>query len=190
MDFEKFEGYCAKGICLRKTLKSKKCDTVYKKETCFEKYNRQKEKDSNKRITVLRKAKETKEIQKDELWEKVKEVVWLRDAKFYHGSSTLSKHNEWKKYCRVWKCFSREEKLECSRNLKDSFWLNKTLDVAHIIPRSQSKKLYYVLDNLLLMGNLFHHLLDTYKSPITGKAINKDERTYWFDRIKSRRIEE
>ena len=54
------------------------------------------------------------------------------------------------------------------------------LDVAHVIPRTSSKALYYEPDNLVLLNRVSHSLLDTYHDPITGVAIVPQQvEDYW-----------
>jgi predicted nucleotidyltransferase len=59
----------------------------------------------------------------------------------------------------------------------------KKLDLAHVIPRGESKKLSLELDNVVMLNNYSHLLLDYLKHPITGHPITRDEQKEWWERI-------
>lgn len=61
--------------------------------------------------------------------------------------------------------------------------LLSTLDPAHVIPRSKSKALYYELDNLVLLNRVSHSFLDSYRHPLYGTPITREERNNWWIKI-------
>ena len=50
------------------------------------------------------------------------------------------------------------------------------LTIAHIIPRSKSKLLYYYLPNLIVLNVASHSFIDHNQHPISGESINKLEK--------------
>ena len=115
-------------------------------------------------------SKEKKEkVQKgswdDPLWQEVADKVWKRDKSECRLLSKLKIDNP-----NLYLYFIKN-------NMKS---LYTKLDLAHIIPRSQSAELYYEPSNIILLSRLVHSNLDTYHDPITGKAITKEEQERWW----------
>jgi hypothetical protein len=179
MNKEEFKNKCEKGHCSRSTLKSKKCLTDEKRELCYTKFLRLQEKHKQKNKEKSKKIKETKIDQK---WEDLLKKLWERDADVYTKGNCI--RGDWQNYCRFWKCLTKDEKSYVMEEHSIDFWLNKNLDGAHIISRSEDVSLKYDLDNVVLIGRLWHSLLDQYKDPLTRESINKDERMSWMLRIK------
>lgn len=110
----------------------------------------------------------------DEQWEECKRQIWLRDAGLiYRGTSEVG--TSWSKYCKIWKSLTPDEKKDCLELHRNSLWLNKTLDVAHIEAKGRRKDLYYTLDNLVLIGRFFHQRLTAYKHPVYNVSITPDK---------------
>jgi hypothetical protein len=127
-----------------------------------------------------------KEFEIDKRWLLFKVRVWERDAGTWFGSS---KSKKWKNYCTFWRCLSHEERVLFQSNFKESLWLCRTLDVAHILPRSTHPQLTYEIDNVTLVNRLAHNLLDTYKCPLTSDKISEQDRYDWMVRIKESSFE-
>lgn len=69
---------------------------------------------------------------------------------------------------------------EAYRYILSTYPFTNQLDLAHVIPRSNSKKLYYEKDNIILLNRASHSSLDTYHDPISGKSITKEEVQKWW----------
>lgn len=89
----------------------------------------------------------------DERWERVKAEVFERDE-----------HN-----CRIQSLLGHYSSLP--------------VDPAHVIRRSQSKKLYYDKRNIVSLSRLYHTRLDSYLDPLTGKSITREEADSWWKKI-------
>lgn len=87
--------------------------------------------------------------------------------------------------CRLTKVLSVNELIKAGVGFDST---GETLDVAHIVSRSQSSNLYYEMENLISMRRIFHSRLDSYKDPITGKSISKEDRDYWFIRMVGKQL--
>jgi 5-methylcytosine-specific restriction endonuclease McrA len=86
----------------------------------------------------------------DEEWVRVSKIVWERDGE-----------------CRLCQILSPAEKrLFAKTNIS---YDATNCEVAHIIPRPSSKKLYYEPDNLVLLFSAFHRFIDNKCDPLTGK---------------------
>lgn len=114
--------------------------------------------------------KETKKIERrkakepDREWELVRAYVRQRDQGL----------------CRLYRVLTPNEKRyfkECGG------YLMKTLDPAHVIPRSISRNLYYEPRNIVLLDRTFHSRLDFGHNPLNGKVISKEEVAWWWQRI-------
>jgi hypothetical protein len=152
MLYKEFITYCDKKKCLRRTILSKRCSMDYKRQSCYEKFLKQEEKNKEKILKV------------DEEWQIVKKQVWERD----NGR------------CRVLAVLDVKE----YGMIKDEIY-RQQIDTCHVISRAQAPQpeLYYNPDNLFLGLRIFHSRLDTYKDPITNKAITQYERNRWMIRI-------
>ena len=166
MVLEEFVEKCQSGRCMRNTMQSPQCKKQYKQEQCFDKYTKKLSKDKEKRENKFQQAKDKKPEQ-DEKWVEVRENVKNRDNNL----------------CRLFSILTKEEKIYLIKDQFENLWLNKTIDPAHVIPRSKSKKLIYCEDNIVMLGRLFHSRLDSMKNPLTGDNITKDEHTNWWIRI-------
>lgn len=118
------------------------------------------------------KVKSSQKIQKgvigDPLWDEVSDIVWKRDKGQCRFLSKLKidKYEDYKYIINV-----------------APFNLIKTLDLAHVIPRSKSSNLYYNSNNIVLLSRYVHSSLDTYHDPITGKSITKHRVEQWWKYI-------
>lgn len=164
-EFEEFIQYYKKyGKCLGQMIKPKHSLSDRELISKYTKYCKNEETKNKKRQEKIQKNLEEKEISIDIQWQNVYTLVHKRD----------------KEYCRLKLVLNREELLELNKNPVS---LLNQLDVAHVVPRSSSKTLYYDLDNLVLLNRVSHSWLDTYKNPINGKPITKEERDMWWKRI-------
>jgi len=149
---EEFCDYCNKEKCLRKTIRSKKCELLFKQEICYKKFLNQKEKVFNRYVDKVKKEMD------------FTKMVHERDET-----------------CRIWNILTKKEKTYILQNFFDEYVeLSKQLDVAHIISRSNNPSLIKEESNVVLMSRYFHQLLDEMKHPITGKNITTEERFLWF----------
>jgi hypothetical protein len=57
------------------------------------------------------------------------------------------------------------------------------LDRCHVIPRSISQQNIYNYKNVYKINRYSHNNLDHCQCPLTGKAINRNERDWWWWRI-------
>jgi len=151
MNLDEFYAFYKKyGKCINQIQKPKHELNDREIAEKFAKYNKLKEK------------KIKKGTHDDIEWKKVSDFVWLRD----------------KSQCRLFTKLTKEESTyvlySCPYNL-----VNR-LDLAHVIPRSESKNLYYNPDNIVLLSRVFHSRLDTFHDPITGHAISVEEHTNWW----------
>jgi hypothetical protein len=124
------------------------------------------------------------EFEKDEKYEAFKKECWLYYLGFYEGKSV---YKNWKAYCMFWDCLTIQEKNELNNIYKDELWINVNLDIAHIEGKGENPAQKYNVENVVIIGRLWHGLLDTFKDPITRKPITQEERMNWFKRIKGRR---
>lgn len=62
-------------------------------------------------------------------------------------------------------------------------YLLNTLDPAHYLPVSGRPDLCYKSYNIVLLNRYSHECLDSYKNPITGESITKEEVKLWWERI-------
>lgn len=159
MEYLQFIEFCDKGYCLRNTFITNNCSKESKRRSCYNKYIKKMEQKMN-------------DIMEDPLWTEVREELFQRD------NNT----------CQLWKILSQEERVYILHNhFEDYSQLSKTLDPCHIVPRARSSKLYYDLDNLVLISRYFHSLLDTWKHPVYRTTITDQERIDWFNKAKGER---
>lgn len=59
----------------------------------------------------------------------------------------------------------------------------KTIDPAHVIPVGRNYSLCYDEDNIISLNRYSHENLDSYRDPITGKSISKEEVNKWWIRL-------
>lgn len=110
----------------------------------------------------------------DPLWQEVADKVWKRDKSECRLLSKLKIDNP-------------DLYLYFIKNNMKSLYTK--LDLAHIIPRSQSAELYYEPTNLILLNRVAHSNLDTYHDPVTGKPITKEEHEKWWRYILNEEME-
>lgn len=157
MNFEDFVAIYEKtGKCPGQMSKPKHILNDKELKTRYEKYIKPK------------KEKVQKGSWDDPLWQEVADKVWKRDKSECRLLSKLKIDNP-------------ELYLFFIKNNMKSLYIK--LDLAHIIPRSQSAELYYEPINLILLNRVSHSLLDSYHNPITGEAINKVQRDEWWEYI-------
>jgi 5-methylcytosine-specific restriction endonuclease McrA len=104
----------------------------------------------------------------DPKWKEVADIVWKRDKGQCRLLSRLKIDN-----LEMYMYF-------INTNLPS---LYTKLDLAHVIPRSQSSELYYEPNNIVLLNRISHSWLDSYHHPVTGKSITKEEREEWWEYI-------
>lgn len=163
--------YCSKKPLNERQLKSKYdkyCKSIQKKKDTIK---RQIEKQKNKPFKKPKPIKNKKQSNSD--WLKCKKIVFERD------------NNN----CRLWPLLSLEEKSKVKNYIYQGSEF-ATIDPAHVISQSQSKKLQYNPDNIICLYRLFHTRLDNYQDPITGKYLEgktteerKQKRKDWFIKI-------
>lgn len=108
----------------------------------------------------------------DPLWADVVEKVIERD----------------KNVCRFLTILSKDDILYMNQHYPHS--VLKILDPAHVFARTKSHNLYYCTDNIYQINRVSHGFLDTYKHPITGKPISREERKNWWIKIIGQEIYE
>lgn len=68
--------------------------------------------------------------------------------------------------------------------LKDSSnGFHKILTHAHVLGKGAYPKFIYRADNIYLLNQYSHSMLDSSKCPLTGVSITKEEQTTWWNRI-------
>ena len=132
--------------------------TIFNKKTC---------KRENKRRNCFKKYLDKCNKERDNPIDK----EWLAVREFVLDRDNFE--------CRLAKVLSIEE----GTGLRASFYQRQSLDVAHIVRRSQSTKLYYDPTNLVTLSRKYHSRLDMYKNPLTGKSATKEEIQNWWIRI-------
>ena len=154
MTIEEFKNYYEKhGKCLGQMTNPK--HKLSEKEI-IERYNK---------FCKEKNSKIHKGTYDDSMWKEVSSVVWKRDNS----------------QCQLMKQLTLEEKNYIISTCPIS--IINTLDLAHIISRTNSKNLYYNPDNIILLSRVFHSRLDSYHDPITGKQITLDENIAWWKKI-------
>lgn len=102
----------------------------------------------------------------DEQWQELKEQCRLRDNGL----------------CRCCIILTPEEIQQRNKQGIPQY-LFTPCDVAHVESVGQHVEKTYDLDNVVYMCRADHDALDSFRSPVTGKAISKEEHQYWWDRI-------
>jgi len=154
LDFEEYVNYYKKyKRCLGQMQNPKHTLSERELKSKYEKYIKPK------------KEKTQKGSWDDPLWQEVADKVWKRDKNECRLLSKLKIDNP-------------DLYLYFIKNNMKSLYTK--LDLAHIIPRSQSRILYYEPSNIILLSRPVHSNLDTYHDPITGKAITKEEQEGWW----------
>jgi hypothetical protein len=157
ISFEDFKKeYIKRGICLGQMSIPKHTLNERELSTRYEKYV----KAQNKKNTKVGKG-----TFEDPLWIEVSTTVHKRDKEQCRFLSKLKVDNP-------------ELYVYFIENNLSSLYTK--LDLAHIIPRSDSKALYYEPENLILLNRVSHSLIDMYHDPVTGKPITKQQREDYF----------
>lgn len=64
---------------------------------------------------------------------------------------------------------------------KEGGFLLKTIDLAHVFPRSGYPFLKYDEENIVALNRYSHSCLDTMRDPVTGEPITKEQhKLYWI----------
>jgi len=212
IDLEIFKLNCYDGKCLRRTMLSKNCSKDFKQIACHIKYMKQIEKNKNRQEEKQEKlrSKKEKEIKEqteianqewqiknckkelgieepieyevDQQYETFKKDVWEKYTGFYDGN--VSDRKDWKDICMLWNSLSEQEKNLCDELNEKDYFINHHIDIAHLVSRSEKTTKIYDIDNVVLMGRLFHSRIDQYLNPITGEKINKFQRAFWLSKVK------
>lgn len=165
MEFNELQPNCLKGKCSRHTIISKRCKTEAKQLDCLIKINK----------------KTIKSYNEDLEYTNLVNNVWERDAGFVPVSKS---QKNWQKYCRFWKCLTKEEQEIFLTRWQDVLWICENLDTSHIKGKGSHIELKYDIENCVLVNRLVQsNLLDQYKDPLTGCNITKTERESWWERI-------
>jgi hypothetical protein len=123
---------------------------------------------------------ENKKKKKEEDIKKIKskKIIYESDKKMQECKVLCMKRADYK--CEIWEVLTAEEKNLVKPRI---FKKLKELDPIHVISRSQSKKLYYNPENIIIGQRYFHSLIDSYKDPITLKNMTIQQRSNWFIRV-------
>lgn len=118
-----------------------------------------------KYLKKLNKEQEKREENKytiDERWEELKAQLDLE-------------------HCQLIKKLQSEDRFEALKELKfNASWLIKTIDPAHIFPRSGYPELKYDVDNVVPLNRYSHSCIDTMRDPINGNMIDKEtQQLFW-----------
>ena len=119
-----------------------------------------------------------------EKYEEFRRKVWERDYGIFVKNRKLSRKDEWRIVCVFWKCLTNEEKQLFLETWKDQLWKCNIIDVAHFLPRSTHPKHKYDPDNAALINTIAHGCLDTYKDPLTGKPMKREDKCKLMERIR------
>jgi hypothetical protein len=131
--------------------------------------------------TLKRPTKPIKVKTYDPEYTKFRNSVWQRELKIDMPSN--GEYKDWTRACQFWKSFSPEEKIKFMDSIKGSEWLLQTIQVCHIEFKSTHKELKYDPNNAVLGNHICHSRLDTYKDPVTGKDMTKEQRIAWLKRL-------
>ena len=117
------------------------------------------------------------------------------DKKVSHRSSEDIAWQELKDACRerdggLCRCcmILTPEEMGIRRKLGLPEYLFTPCDVAHIESVGMHVEKTYDLDNVVYLCRACHDFLDSYKSPITGKPISKEEHEIWWSRILKKKL--
>lgn len=101
----------------------------------------------------------------DREWQKVKEIVKLRDR----GD-------------RILRVLTVKEALLLQRKAPHPYLLRQ-VDPAHIFPVSIYPDQVYNKNNIVMLNRWSHENLDNMKHPVTGEKISYEERQEWWKKI-------
>lgn len=102
----------------------------------------------------------------------------VKDVEWFNVKEVCLKRSNYK--CEITSQLTLEEKEFVSKNIYKEL---EILDGMHIIGRSQSNKLIYDPENVIIAKRYYHTLIDSFKDPFTLKSITKEERDTWFIRF-------
>jgi hypothetical protein len=106
--------------------------------------------------------------QNDEQWQELKIYLKKRD-----------------KSCRVAQCLSISE-AKFANHIEGFV---SRLDCAHMFSAGNFPALIYNKNNCYRISHTFHERLDSYKDPLTGDFIDRNEWAWWWWRISSKSTE-
>ena len=81
---------------------------------------------------------------------------------------------------RIWKCLNLKEALILKK--KGGVLLEKK-DPAHIIAVSENESIMYEACNIVTLNRYSHEMLDSFRDPVDGHNITKEEAIKWWLRI-------
>ena len=142
------------------------------KQKYFE-YERKIEKAEDKFKRDIEKSKQKQK----EKYEEIKENGYPVDEKW--ETLKLEVYNRDKGKCWLLSKLHIEDISNEVRGLLKSNTFNQ-VDPAHIFSKGVYPKLKYELDNVITLTRLFHSNLDSYKNPLTGKPIDREEHRNWW----------
>jgi len=172
LTFEKFKEYYEKyGKCINDVSKPKKKYSEQKLKERYGKLLKQLERNAErKKVSVEKQQEKKKEFEEvDYKWEEMKEIVFSRDKSKCQLISFLEEFNQ----------------FDTARELRESAGnLVRTIDPAHIYPRSTCPELKYDPDNVVCLNRFSHSMLDTFRDPVDGRQVlNIEERLLYFQLI-------
>ena len=85
--------------------------------------------------------------------------------------------------CFLYQRLSPDERRTLRLKIQESGMPTTQIDIAHIIPRSVSQNAKDDRRNLMFLNRYSHSNLDSYKHPITGEKITRQERVEWIRKI-------
>lgn len=172
MELSEFQENCNNKKCLkRQRWDSKTCIRTSKQTNCHKSYERLEAKKEINRNELSENQIETREQL---------EQVWLRDSG--QGFDGEKKKQNWKSICRLWRVLNPVEKVIVDNDPEN--YMNQFLDMAHIKPKSVYPEEKYLVENVLLIGSLFHKRLTNLRHPVLDTPITNEEVYEWM--IKAR----
>jgi len=176
MELSEFQENCNNKKCLRKQRwDSKTCIRSSKQINCYKSYERQEAKKEISRSELSKNQIETMQQLNE---------VWLRDTGQNFDGQT--KKQSWKNICRLWQILTEEEKQIVDNDFES--YRNQKLEMAHIKPKSIFPQDKYKVENVILLGSLFHYRLTNLRHPVLDTPITNEEVYEWMfnarDRIK------
>lgn len=168
MELSEFKETCNSKKCLRRLRwDSKTCIRESKQINChksFERMQAKREESKNElsenQIETFRQLEET----------------WLRDSGYSFDGET--KKQNWKSICRIWKILSEKEKQIMENDSEN--YRNQKLEMAHIKPKSIYINEKYMVENVVLIGALFHFRLTNLRHPVLDTPITNEEVYQWM----------
>ena len=100
----------------------------------------------------------------DERWIETKDIVHKRD----------------KGRCRLARIVSAREMLVLRKHAGSKL---SRIDAAHFLPVSERPDLCYDPNNICSLNRYSHEMLDSFRDPVTGASISKEDVLDWWIRI-------